>query len=150
MTSSHLVGKCGLYCGACTVYVAQRDSETWRKKIADNSNCTPEQVRCNGCGDLTSDCWGNGCKIVLCTRAKGVSYCYECPEYHQESCEKFSGLCKSYLQAGVDLRKNLSRIQTGETEEWLRESAARFTCQACGKPVSAWFSECHHCGSALR
>ncbi len=148
--AQELVGKCGLYCGACTIYVAQHDSEEWREKIATKSNCSPEKVRCNGCGALTSECWGNGCKIVLCTRAKGVNYCYECSDFGEGKCDRFGNLAKSYLNAGVDLRKNLSRIQAGETDEWLRESAERFTCKTCGKPVSAWFTECHNCGTALR
>lgn len=149
MSSSQLVGKCGIYCGACTIYVA-RDSEAWRQKIAEKHNCLPDQVKCNGCGDLNSVCWGYDCKIALCTREKGVSFCYECPEYSQETCEKFNELSTRYQKAGVDVRQNLSRIQAGETDTWLEETAERFKCKACGKPVSVWFTECPHCGSSLK
>jgi hypothetical protein len=150
MKTRNLVGKCGLYCGACGIYRACQDSEEWRKDIAEKSNCSPEQVRCNGCGDLTSECWGNGCKIVVCTRAKGYDYCFECPEFQSESCEKFAGLANKYLKAGVDLKDNLSHIKEGKTEQWLGESAKKFSCKACGKPISVWSDECHHCGTKLK
>ncbi|MGE5654768.1 MAG: DUF3795 domain-containing protein [Bacillota bacterium] len=147
--SSSLVGKCGLYCGACTIYVAGHDSEEWRNKIARKHNCSPDQVRCNGCGDLTSACWGNGCKVVLCTRAKGYTYCHECPDYENGACERFEALAKSYAEVGVDLRSNLHKIKSGMVEEWLAESAERFKCPTCGRSTSVWFTECHHCGSRL-
>jgi hypothetical protein len=150
MNEKSLVGKCGLYCGACGIYRAQRDSEEWRNRIASNYNCMLEQVCCNGCGDLTSECWGDGCKIVLCTRAKGVSHCFECPEYESGSCEKFEDLSRSYLEAGVDLRDNLVRIKEGKTEEWLEESRKKFTCKSCGSPIAVWNKKCHHCGDEIK
>jgi hypothetical protein len=146
----NLVGKCGLYCGACGIYRAQRDSEEWRGRIASKYNCGSDQVRCNGCGDLTSECWGNGCKIVLCTRAKGVDYCHECREYQSDNCEKFRDLSSSYLKAGVDLKNNLTHIKEGRIEEWLQESQKKFTCKSCGKPVAVWNTNCHHCGDEIK
>lgn len=150
MSVESLVGKCGLYCGACSIYRAYQDSEAWQSEIAKNGGCSPDKVRCNGCGALTSKCWGNGCKIVVCTRAKGYSFCYECPEYQNETCEKFAGLSTKYLKIGVDLRNNLSLIKEEKTEQWLEESVKRFSCKTCGKPISAWSDKCHHCGVKLK
>lgn len=146
MCEGNLIGKCGLYCGACVIYRAERDNQEWRGKIADSYKCDIEQVRCNGCGDLSSECWGNECKIVLCTRAKGVNYCSECQEYISDSCNKFKDLCNDYLEAGVNLRDNLVHIQEGRAEEWLQESQRKFACKACGKPLVVWTKKCHHCG----
>lgn len=147
MSEGHLIGKCGLYCGACAIYRAERDDQEWRSRIASNNNCSVEQVRCNGCGDLSSECWGNECKIVLCTRAKGVSFCFECVEYQNDSCDKFKSLADDYLTTGVKLRDNLYQIQEGRAEEWLEESKRKFTCNACGKPLAVWTKKCHHCGA---
>lgn len=146
MFEQNLIGKCGLYCGACVIYRAERDNQEWRGRIADSYKCNVEQVRCNGCGDLSTGCWGNGCKIVLCTRAKGVKYCFECQEYSNDSCDKFKDLYNDYLEAGVNLRDNLVNIQEGKAEEWLQESQKKFTCIACGKPLAVWTEKCHHCG----
>jgi hypothetical protein len=144
-----LIGKCGLYCGACTIYRAERDSEELRNKLAKDFNCELGQVRCNGCGSLTVECWGSGCKIVVCAKAKGFDHCFECPEYESGSCEKFESLAGDYLGIGVDLRANPSKIKEGKTSEWLLGSEENFKCKACGKPVCAWFKKCHHCGNEI-
>lgn len=146
MCEANLIGKCGLYCGACVIYRAERDNQEWRGRIADSYKCNVEQVCCNGCGDLSSECWGNGCKIVLCTRAKGVNYCFECQEWSSDNCSKFKDLYNDYLETGVNLRNNLVHIQEGRTQEWLQESQKKFTCKACGKPLTVWATKCHHCG----
>lgn len=150
MNSRNLVGKCGLYCGACTIYRAYQDSEEWQQEIASRANCSPGQVRCNGCSDLTSECWGNDCKIVSCTRAKGYDFCFECPEFQNVGCQKFNTLSDRYLQGGVNLRDNLNTIKEGKVNEWLQESADKFSCKLCGKPISVWSNECHHCGYKLK
>jgi hypothetical protein len=150
MSSKNLVGKCGLFCGACSIYRAERDSEDWRTRIAEKSNCSVDKVRCNGCGDLTSECWGKGCKIVLCTQTRGYNFCYECPEYESNNCSKYDSLSKRYISVGVDLRENLRRIKEGKIDEWLLQSEELFRCTACDKPISAWSSECHRCGSKLK
>jgi len=149
MNMRSLIGKCGLYCGACVIYRAERDNQEWRSRIADSYNCRTDQVRCNGCGDLTSECWGNGCRIVLCTQARGVNYCFECQEYNKDTCDKFNDLYNDYLQTGVDLKENLSQIKEGRIEEWLNDSKKKFTCKACGNPLAVWTDNCHHCGAEI-
>lgn len=145
MSDLNLVGKCGLYCGACVIYRAERDDQNWRSRIASNCGCTTEQVKCNGCGALGSECWGSGCKIVLCTKAKGYHFCYECDEYQNNVCDKFNKLFINYAEDNVDLRDNLARIQKGEVESWLEESRIRFSCKNCGNPIAAGYKQCHHC-----
>jgi hypothetical protein len=148
MGSESLIGRCGLYCGACDIYRAERDDPGWRARIAASHDCAVEQVRCNGCGNLSPECWGHGCKIVSCTELKGVRFCFECAEYDANSCDAFGRLAAGYLEAEVDLRENLSRIREGKAQEWLHATRQRFTCGACGKPVAVWSAKCHHCGKS--
>jgi len=98
-----LVGRCGLYCGACGIYRAYKDDGELLKNILRCFKCPPEKVRCEGCMALTSQCWGNDCGIVQCLKIKGLDFCYECREYESMSCEKFEKLAKSYLSSGVNL-----------------------------------------------
>jgi hypothetical protein len=150
MSELNLVGKCGLYCGACTIYRAQRDDQNWRNELASNFNCSPDKVKCNGCGSLTAECWGNGCKIATCVNAKGYKFCYECNEYKNNNCDKFSSLAKRYTErSSVDLKANLAMIENGETERWLEESKKRFSCKNCGNPVAVASTTCHHCNSII-
>ena len=150
MSNMNLVGRCGLYCGACAIYRAERDNQEWRARIAKNYNCTTDQVTCNGCNALTSECLGNGCKIVLCTSAKGINFCFECEEYINETCDKFKDLADDYLNTGVNLRENLMKIKEGKVEEWLQESEKKYTCKVCEKPLAVWTTKCHHCGAEIK
>ncbi|KPJ53487.1 hypothetical protein AMJ39_04545 [candidate division TA06 bacterium DG_24] len=147
MDNRSLVGRCGLYCGACGIYRAQRDDQEWRKRIAEHFDCPAEKVRCDGCGALTPDCWGWDCKLVLCLNNRGHQFCNECPDYEQHTCEKFEKLAKRYLEEdGVDLRKNLAMIEEGRVDEWLADSKRLYACRHCGKPVTTGAKRCHHCG----
>ncbi|HYE09997.1 MAG TPA: DUF3795 domain-containing protein [Patescibacteria group bacterium] len=150
MSDFNLVGKCGLYCGACTIYRAERDNQDWRSELASQFNCSSEQVRCNGCGSLTNECWGSGCKIVMCINSKGHKFCFECNEYKNNNCDKFSKVANRYAERSkIDLRANLMMIQNGETESWLEESKNRFSCRICGRPVVAGSKTCHHCNKDM-
>lgn len=151
MVDRNLVGRCGLYCGACGIYRAYKDNEEYLERLAKHFKCPPEKVRCEGCMALTPECWGNDCKIVECLRNKGLELCYQCNQYEDGSCEKFGKLAEGYLEDGVDLRANLERIRTGETEEWLRESEEKYKCPVCGKPLSVGSikRKCYHCGADL-
>ena len=149
IAENNLVGRCGLYCGACTIYRAYEDSGEYRNRVAAYFKCPPEKVRCEGCQALTPECWGNDCEIVKCTTAKGLSFCYQCPQFDDESCMKFEDLAKRYMENNVDVRSNLSRIKAGQVEEWLGESKERFKCPYCKKPLTEGSTKCYHCGKTF-
>ena len=151
MVNQNLVGRCGLYCGACGIYRAYRDGGAYLQRVADNFKCPPENVRCEGCHALTSECWGNACKIVQCLNDKGFQFCYECADFDNHTCERFESIAKRYHEFDVDLRANLVRIQAGDVEVWLRESDEKFRCPDCGKPLPSRSLKktCYHCGKEL-
>lgn len=152
MVNNDLVGRCGLYCGACSIYRAYKDGGEYLKRLAEHFKCPIEKVKCEGCMALTPECWGYDCRIVQCLRNKGLQFCYQCSEYENGTCEKFEKLARPYLEEdGVDLRANLERIRRGEIEEWLRESEEKHRFPACGKllPVDATKKKCYHCGADL-
>jgi hypothetical protein len=145
LSNEHLVGRCGLYCGACSIYRAYKDDGGYLKRLSEHFKCTPEKVRCEGCQALTPECWGNDCKIVQCLRVRGYEFCYECPQYVERSCEKFEELAERYLEDDVDVRANLEKIKSGKVKEWLEESANRFRCPYCKKPLPEGSKKCYHC-----
>ena len=152
LVDRNLVGRCGLYCGACVIHRAYKDGGEYLQRVASFFKCPPEKVRCEGCQALTRECWGTGCERVQCLDAKGWSFCFECPEYEKHSCEKFEEFSEGYLKEdGVDLRANLARIKAGDVEAWLEEAEKKFRCPACAKPLSnsAVRKKCYHCGEAL-
>ncbi len=152
MVNTDLVGRCGLYCGACSIYRAYKDSGEYQQRVAKFLKCPPEKVRCEGCQALTPECWGNDCKFVICLNTKGFEFCYECPSYEDHTCEKYEKFSKDYLKEdGVDLRANLARIRAGGVTEWLEESEEKFRCPYCDKPLSvgALRKKCYHCSKEL-
>ena len=152
MTNLSLVGRCGLYCGACTIYRAHKDKAAYLRRVANFFNCPPEKVKCEGCHSLTPDSWGIDCKIVKCLKEKGFEFCFQCSDYQTNSCEKYNTLARRYLEEdNVDLRVNLERIEAGGVEQWLQESKAKFMCPHCGKALSiaSRKSKCYRCDANL-
>jgi len=147
MTDKDLAGRCGLYCGACSIYRAYKDGGEYLKRLSEHFKCPLEKVRCEGCQILTPECWGNDCKIVQCLNTKGYAFCYECPKYEEHSCEKFEKLAKGYLEEdNVDLRSSLEKIKSGKVKKWLQASKKRFKCPTCKKPLPTGAKKCYNCG----
>ena len=152
MADRNLVGRCGLYCGACSIYRAQRDDGEYLKRVAAFFKCPPEKVKCEGCMALADDSWRHDCRIVQCLRQKGIDFCYQCPEYIDRSCSRFEELAKGYLTDDqVDIRANLERIKKGGTVEWLLECETKYRCPSCGRPLSlgSRTKRCYHCRADL-
>ena len=153
MVDKSLVGRCGLFCGACGIYRAYRDGGVYRRRIADFFKCPPEKVRCRGYQALTPECWGNDCKIINRLNAKELQFCYECSDYERRTCERFEKLSGDYLKEDyVDLRANLARIKAGDVDDWLKESEEKFRCPHCSKPLptSSFRKKCYHCDKQLQ
>lgn len=148
------MGRCGLYCGVCRIYRAYMDSGKLREKLAEEFNCSPEEVRCEGCKKLgetgwdKEKYWGRNCKIVKCLDKKELVFCYECEDYN--TCKKFGKFAKICLKIGINLRENLDVIKSGKIDEWLKQENERWKCPECGKPISADLEDCHWCDAKLR
>jgi hypothetical protein len=151
MVTQNLVGRCGLYCGACGIYRAYKNGGAYRRRLAENFKCAPETVRCEGCQALTSECWGNACTIIRCLNENGFQFCYECADFLNHSCEQFEKLAKSSSEYDEDLRANLARIQADDVDSWLQECEVKFRCAYCGEPLPARSlkKQCYHCGKDL-
>ncbi len=107
MTDANLAGRCGIYCGACLIHRAYKDSN---KEIQEEMagrvkpSRMPKDVVCEGCQTLLTSqkSWageeafplvgGRNCKIILCLETKGLDFCCECTEY--PDCEMFSSFGK--------------------------------------------------------
>ncbi|HPU00774.1 MAG: DUF3795 domain-containing protein [Firmicutes bacterium] len=149
MAEIGLAGRCGLYCGACNIYRAQRDDAAWRRRLARRFKCGVEELCCNGCRALTASCWGNRCEIIKCLGEKGLDSCYPCPE-RSGSCEKFGQLAAGYLDEGVDLNRNLAEMEEKGLEAWLVQATEKYSCRRCCGPLTVGRDRCHHCGAPLR
>ncbi len=155
MVNKNLVGRCGLYCGACIIYRAYKDSEKLRQTIAEREGCKPKDIRCEGCQtvlvngwDVKGQEWGRNCKIIKCLENRKLRFCYECSVYPK--CEKFWEIAGSCLKHGENLEENLAEIKSGRIEEWLKEKDRKWRCKKCNKPIAMHLTECHWCGATKK
>ena len=145
-----LVGRCGLYCGGCPVYLGARGDEDARSHAINEWKVPPENISCGGCGALTPESMGSQCVVVPCLESKGYEYCTECAEASEGSCEKFGRTVNFLKGLGEDAMGNLKRIQAGEADEWLSEQEKRWSCPECGSPFFWEATKCPRCGEPVK
>ena len=89
--SRNLIGRCGLYCGACDIHRAYIDKDQEKqKRMAKYFKCKPSQICCHGCQNLDQKSWSTDCKILECLNRNNYKYCYECN--NTETCDIFQKL----------------------------------------------------------
>ena len=72
-----LLSRCGIYCGACYVYRAERDVGEFLRDTAEWQGVELEQVKCNGCLAPKAEKWPNcqKCHVIDCLKEKGLEFC---------------------------------------------------------------------------
>lgn len=139
-----LIGRCGLYCGACDIYRSYTDQQNEKlKKMAKYFKCQVDRVRCHGCQNASNEDWGYDCKIVQCLERNSYRYCYECSL--TDRCDLFQKLNQRYNNIPVD---NLRRLQKVGEEKFIREQKRLWTCQ-CGTPFEYGADTCRACDIKL-
>ena len=130
MTKNGLIGRCGLYCGACIIYgVSHNDEPAFvkrRKGIAEYFDCGASEITCEGCRQMTEHCWSKQCSVLLCLEERGYRCCDECTDI--DSCDKFGGINERY----GNLKESMARIREIGDEKWLAEKRGERTCPECG------------------
>ncbi len=145
-----LLSRCGIYCGACYVYRAERDCGDFLREVAEWQNVELDKVKCNGCFAPEEEKWPNciGCHPWECLEEKGLKFCYECDEFWEYSCEKYNSLENFCSKRGERTRQNLIKMKANP-EKYLIEQDKQWRCFSCGESYS-WYEEtCHHCGKNL-
>lgn len=150
MNDENLVTRCGIYCGACYIYRAQRDGEEFLYKIAEWQKVEQDEVKCEGCLSPDEAKWPNciKCYPQKCLKEKKLDYCYECDEFIDQSCSFYKELEEFCSKRGENIRENMIKIKE-DTLAWLSEQKEKWNCPSCGKPYSWYETTCHHCGENL-
>ena len=152
-----LMAPCGLYCGACGVYLATRDGNEKFKAVMGNLYGTkPEETACLGCmqPDPPKKIYGfcKACKIRSCVKSKGCYSCHQCGEWPCELIEKF------FFATGVRVMKRAIpawREKVAEeghekgSAEWARSECERYHCPSCGQPLFRGAQRCRACKRAV-
>jgi hypothetical protein len=150
MVDTRLLSRCGIYCGACYVYRAERDGGILLDEMSKRFGVPREKIRCNGCSSLSEEQWPNcqKCAFKACQKQRGVENCAQCPEY--DSCSDYRRLADFTAYRGEDIRAGLKKIEAGEGEVWLREQEKLWTCPRCDYPLTWYDNVCRECDWKLR
>jgi len=153
MKDKNLMAPCGLYCGACGVYIATRDKNEKFKEIMGNLYGTKaEDTECYGCmqSEPAKKLYGycTTCAIRNCVRVKGYYSCHQCGQWPCSTIENFG------IATGVQVMKRTIPIwcakvaELGDEKgsvEWARAELERYHCHACGKPLFRGAKRCRAC-----
>lgn len=84
---------CGLYCGACPVFIS-----TTAAIAAGKTDFTNPEGFCLGCKSAVVSGWCAQCTLKSCAKEKGFDTCAECAEY---PCEPMKGFIEA-AELGVN------------------------------------------------
>jgi hypothetical protein len=150
MGEMDVVGRCGIYCGACPIYRATRGDEEAKNFARDVWKTPPNRMTCDGCHNLGPEAHGVDCPRRKCMDTKGHEYCSECKEYPTGKCKNFESMNGYFEKRRESLRENLRRITSGDVDAWLGEEAKKNRCAACNHPTFWEEKRCPGCGKPLK
>jgi hypothetical protein len=155
--NTDLMAPCGLYCGACGVYIATRDDNDKFKAILGKLYGTkPEETACLGCmqPDPPKLMYGycKICNIRECVVSRGFYSCHQCTEWPCDRINNFG------FATGIRVMKRAIPVwrakvaEQGDREgsaEWARSECERYHCPSCGKPAFRGAQQCRSCKEPL-
>jgi hypothetical protein len=133
---------CGLYCEACSIFLASRDDPARLAALAGRMGWTVEETYCEGCRADRRTVYCRTCAFVPCTAEKGVEFCGECARFPCAPLVAF----RDALPHRIEIFANLTRLREVGVEAWMEEVAQRYECGSCGTINSAYDLACRHCG----
>ncbi len=137
-----LAAVCGLFCPACSLYIATQEDPQRLTRLAEQFQLSEEEMRCDGCRAEKRGPYCQTCKMIVCAAEKGLDFCGECEEYPCEDLKTF--------QAAAPHRKELwnaqARIKEVGYVQWFQEMYAEYACPQCQTLNSAYDLVCRNCG----
>ncbi|MCP4213258.1 MAG: DUF3795 domain-containing protein [bacterium] len=134
---------CGLYCEACTLYIATTEDPERLKWMAERFQQSEEEVKCYGCRSAKRGPFCKTCKICDCAAERGIEFCVECTEYPCDDLKEF----QSQRPHRIELWDDLERIGAVGCAQWMKEIRENYTCPKCGTINSAYDLKCRKCGN---
>ena len=148
-----LVATCGLYCGACPIYLdTQSKSDQKTKEFmqylgSKQSAIKREDFQCEGClgkGKLISFC--AKCDIRSCAESKKIAHCSECSEF---PCTRISNFNNNHgkLLHHSEVLANLRNLRELGIKDWAKSEEERWRCPQCGNRIGWYDKACSKCGT---
>ncbi len=137
-----LAAVCGLYCEACTLFIATKEDPARLKVLAARFKISEEAMKCYGCRSAERGPYCEKCKMSACAAEKGIDFCVECEEFPCHELKQF----QSERPHRIELWDDLERVKVIGYKKWLREIRENYTCPQCRSINSAYDLKCRKCG----
>jgi hypothetical protein len=134
---------CGLYCPACSVFIATQEDPARLKFLADRGGITPEEMECYGCRSHKRIPYCDTCKLYPCAQEKGIDFCGECDDYPCDDLKEFQSLAPHRLE----LWEAHEQIIKEGYEKWMEDMKDHYSCSKCDAINSAYDLQCRSCGA---
>ena len=143
--NENLVAPCGLYCGACSAYLAAREGNEQRFAAGSGSKKPATgSMQCDGClggGQLAAH--ASQCAIRECAIAKSKTRrCSECPDF---PCDRITNFNNSGFLHHSEVLDNLRKLQAMGIKDWTNHEIDRWRCSKCPTMLSWYDAECPSC-----
>jgi hypothetical protein len=133
---------CGLYCEACSWFIATTEDPVRLKRLAAQLHFSEEESKCYGCRSDKRLSYCEKCKMSACVAERGIDFCSECEEYPCDDLRQF----QSAMPHRIELWDNLVRIKSIGYQNWLKEIRNNYACPRCRTINSAYDLKCRKCG----
>ena len=137
-----LAAVCGLYCEACSWFIATTEDPERLKRMAAQLHFSEEESKCYGCRSDKRLSYCEKCKMFACAAQRGVDFCSECEEYPCDVLKQF----QSAMPHRIEFWDNLERIKSVGYKQWLKEIRENYACPQCGIINSTYDLKCRKCG----
>ncbi len=142
-SDKNLAAVCGLFCEACTLYIATQEDPARLKKLAAQFGISEEEVKCRGCRSEKRGPYCGVCHMAPCAARRGVEFCSACPEYPCAELKAF----QAERPHRIELFKSLEQIRDQGWERWMADMRQHYACSRCGALNSAYDLKCRKCGA---
>ncbi len=149
-----LAAPCGLYCGACSTYVARKRGDkaalnAVAKRISERRGWVikpEEDLVCNGCLSPQLAIFCRRCAMRECTIKKEITHCAQCPDF---PCQTIINFNNDGLPHHSEVLSNIHRQQEMGINAWLDEQENRWRCSTCGCVIEWYDIKCPQCATTL-
>ncbi|MBU1107133.1 MAG: DUF3795 domain-containing protein [Candidatus Riflebacteria bacterium] len=133
---------CGLYCEACSWYIATTEEPERLKRLSKQMNFSEAESKCYGCRSHKRLPYCENCKMFACANDRGIDFCSECDEYPCNILKQF----QSAMPHRIELFDNLDQIKSVGYKQWLNDIKTKYTCSKCQSINSTYDLKCRKCG----
>lgn len=137
-----LAAVCGLFCEACTLFIATKEDPARLKRLSARFRLSEEAVKCYGCRSDKRGPYCAKCKMFSCATERGIDFCVECKEYPCSDLRQF----QSERPHRIELWDDLEQIKTVGYADWLDRIRSNYACPQCQTINSAYDLKCRKCG----